>query len=87
MDKFLSWFAWTWLTCVIGANVMIIALLLNSAPTIWQGAMRVQAVYSPLNIANCIFEVIAFSPAPLALWWRDRLRGRHESLTNLCSHK
>lgn len=74
MDRTLTWFIRIWIALAVLINVAAIFGLLLTAPTLGEGWSQVRDIYSPFNVVNYIAEVALFSPALIAMRWRDRRR-------------
>ena len=71
-DMALTWFINIWVGSVVGINVAAIIGFMSVAPTVWAGIGTIQEVYSPFNVWNWLLELLALSPALVAIWWRER---------------
>lgn len=76
MDRALTWFATGWGALAILVNVIAIIGLFIGAESFWAGLNRFWDTYSPFNLWNWGAELVLFSPAIGAMWWRDRRRAK-----------
>ena len=67
----LNWFGTFW----IGLFIVLNLAALISLPAVG-GITKLEEIYSPLNLATWIAEVLALSPGLIAILWKDR-RVRH----------
>ena len=82
MLKILTVFINCWVVLIVLLNFIAIIIMLITSPTLWDGFVRVRDTYQPFNIWNYIAEVIALSPALLAIYIRDRMREKRRNLSS-----
>ena len=70
MDAAFKWFINGWVALAALVNIVAIVGLFVAAPTLWDGWVRVRGTYSPFNVWNSIAEIVLFSPALGAMYWR-----------------
>ena len=71
-DKALMWFAKVWICIVIVLNVIAVTGLLATAPSLWIGVVRLSEAYNPSNVRNLAAQLVALSPALVAMAWLHR---------------
>lgn len=83
-DQALGWFAKVWIGIFVILNVIAVIGLIATAPSLWAGIVRLSQAYSPSNVWNLAAEIVALSPALVAMLWLHR-RLRHPKVTALMS--
>lgn len=76
LDRALTWFANAWIALDVALNAINAVATVLLAPSVWAGAWKVAEIYSSLNLAGFIFQMIVAAPAIAALMWRDKRRRR-----------
>jgi hypothetical protein len=71
----LTWFALLWFGLMLALNLIVSIVLIVAAPTIAAGMGKLAATYSPFNLWCWVFQVLAISPAGIAIYAkRERMR-------------
>jgi hypothetical protein len=71
----LTWFALLWFGLMLALNLIVSIVLIVAAPTIAAGIGKLAATYSPFNLWCWVFQVLAISPAGIAIYAkRERMR-------------
>lgn len=71
--KALTWFIRLWVGFAILLNLIAIMGAFVGAPTLTHAMLQVADWYSPFNYWNWFAELLLFSPALMAYYWRQKL--------------
>jgi hypothetical protein len=70
MDTALTWFIRIWIVIALAVNVAGARLAMSDS------AWKALEIFSPFSLTNLVAEIILFSPAFLALSWREKRRAK-----------
>ena len=82
----LKWFVRIWVGLVVALNLLGIAGMLLTAPSLWEGVTTVQEFYSPFHRWNWGLNMVLLLPAIGAYFLEKHLEARASRVSSSAQH-